>query len=419
VADPLDILSTPIEPASPDRTFTAALRARLQRALELPQGVVMTDLASLDLAPEAQGPEPFPRPGALPYLAVRGAQTAIDFYGEVFGAQVNGEPIVMPDGRIGHCELSLGGGVVYLADEHPELGLVAPQAGAVSVSLMLPVPDADDALRRARDAGATVEREPADNYGRRGATLIDPFGHRWMLSSPIRAQAVEPIRHGDIGYVSWWTPDADRAARFYNAVLGWELGLHGQVVNLSRQLGVYGGHEQSTLFCCYAVDDIATVLAAIREHGGSAGAPSEEAYGPRANCTDPAGTRFAVYQPQPGDRRPSLNGTQTGDPTYVTFRPRGASVPVREFYGAVLGWEFTPGHVEDGWEPVGVRPMAGMAGGGDGVTVPMWKVPDVPAAVERVRQAGGTVVSEPMQQPYGMSAECLDDQGGRFYLGDA
>ena len=385
----------------------------------------MTDLADLDLAPEPHGAEtaaaaePFPRPGALPYLSVRGAQAAIEFYIEAFGARQRGEPVVMPDGRIGHCELSMGGGVVYLAEEHPELGLTGPRAGQVSVSLMLPVEDTDATLQRARAAGARVEREPADNYGRRGATLIDPFGHRWMLSAPLPGAVVEPIRHGDIGYVSWWTPDAERAARFYHTVLGWELGPHGQVDTLTRQVGIDGGHEQSTLFCCYAVEDITAAVASVREHGGSAGAPSEQRFGPIANCTDPAGIAFAVYQPQSDDHRPPINGTVTGDITYITFRPRGSSAPVREFYGAVLGWEFTPGHVEDGWEPVGVHPMAGMAGGGDGATVPMWHVPDVAAAVERVLAAGGTVLSAPAQQPYGMSAECLDDQGGRFYLGDA
>ncbi len=188
MADPLDILSTPVEAVPPDPEFTAALRQRLQRALQLPEGVVMTDLANLDLAPEttaAANSGSFPRPGALPYLAVRGAQAAIDFYVTAFGARQLGEPIVMPDGRIGHCELHLGGGVIYLAEEHPELGLMAPPAGSVSVSLMLPVPDADATLDRARAAGATVERAPANNYGRRGATLIDPFGHRWMLSAPL------------------------------------------------------------------------------------------------------------------------------------------------------------------------------------------------------------------------------------------
>ena len=62
--------------------------------------------------------------------------------------------------------------------------------------------------------------------------------------------------------------------------------------------------------------------------------------------------------------------------------------------------------------------MAGVAGGSDrNVTVPMWTVADVDVAVDLVREAGGTVIDEPSQQPYGRSALCTDDQGSRFYLG--
>jgi predicted enzyme related to lactoylglutathione lyase len=62
--------------------------------------------------------------------------------------------------------------------------------------------------------------------------------------------------------------------------------------------------------------------------------------------------------------------------------------------------------------------MAGAAGGSDHpATVPMWTVSDIDAAVARVREAGGTVLAEPARQPYGVTAECVDDQGGRFYLG--
>jgi predicted enzyme related to lactoylglutathione lyase len=51
------------------------------------------------------------------------------------------------------------------------------------------------------------------------------------------------------------------------------------------------------------------------------------------------------------------------------------------------------------------------------VTVPMWTVADIDTAVARVLEAGGTVIEEPSQQPYGKMAQCTDDQGGRFYLG--
>jgi len=63
--------------------------------------------------------------------------------------------------------------------------------------------------------------------------------------------------------------------------------------------------------------------------------------------------------------------------------------------------------------------MAGAAGGSaDPTTVPMWTVTDIVAAVARVREAGGTVLSGPARQPYGVTAECADDQCGRFYLGE-
>jgi predicted enzyme related to lactoylglutathione lyase len=62
--------------------------------------------------------------------------------------------------------------------------------------------------------------------------------------------------------------------------------------------------------------------------------------------------------------------------------------------------------------------MAGAAdGSARGSTVPMWTVADIDAAVARVREAGGTVLAEPSRQPYGLSAECTDDQGAHFYLG--
>ena len=130
----------------------------------------------------------FPQPGALPYLTVRGAMGAINWYRRAFGAELIGEPIVMEDGRVGHAELRLPTGIVYLADEFPEMGLTAPEAGATSVSLMLPVDDTDEVLARAHDAGGTVERWISENYGRRNATLIDPFGHRWMLTGPAKGE---------------------------------------------------------------------------------------------------------------------------------------------------------------------------------------------------------------------------------------
>lgn len=357
-----------------------------------------------------------PRPAALPYLAVADARAAIAWYADALGAVLVGEPIVMDDGRIGHAELALAGGVLYLADEYPELGLRAPAPQAVSVSLMLHVDDTDAALEQARNHGAIVQREIYENYGARNATVIDPFGHRWMLSGPVGA--FEAIRHGDIGYVSVWTPDADRAAAFYGHVLGWtyDPSTH-QVTNTEQPIGIASVAGQPTLFCCYAVSDLQAAGQAIVDAGGRLGEEHEYGYGTVLDATDPAGSAFAIYRPNADAGRPPLNGAGPGELSYVTYEVRD-STTFRDFYGQVARWRFERGRVEDGWQIAETHPMAGVAGGSaEPTTVPMWMAADIDDAVARVREAGGTVIQEPDRQPYGVMAECRDDQGCRFYLG--
>jgi predicted enzyme related to lactoylglutathione lyase len=420
--DPLAVLRADDLPLQPDPAFAARLRARLESALSLPagtEGVEMSGtaqaIAELTEPGTASGP---PRSAALPYLAVADARAAITWYADALDAVVVGEPIVMDDGRIGHAELALAGGVLYLADEYPELGLRAPDPQAVSVSLMLHVPDTDAALERARRNGAVVQREIYENYGSRNATIIDPFGHRWMLSGPVRT-SVEVIRHGDIGYVSVCTADAARAARFYGHVLGWTYDSPTrQVMNTEQPVGMVSVDGRPTMFCCYAVSDLQAAGQAIVDAGGRLGEQHHHDFGTVLDATDPAGVAFAVYRPNANPSRPQLNGAGTGELSYVTYEV-GDSTAFREFYGRVLQWSFEPGRVEDGWQITETHPMAGVAGGSaEPTTVPMWTVADINDAVARVREAGGTVIQEPTRQPYGVMAECRDDQGCRFYLGE-
>ncbi len=372
-----------------------------------------TDTVLADLAAPAT-----PRAAAIPYLAVADARGALAWYADALGAAPLGEPIVMPDGRIGHAELAIAGGVFYLADEHPELGLEAPAAQRVSVSLMLAVPDVDAALRRARDLGAQVQREPYDAHGGRNATIIDPFGHRWMLTGPV-AGAPVPIRHGDAGYAAVWTPDAQRAAAFYGYVLGWQYDpATGRVQKPGLRIGFSSRPGEPTLFCCYAVDDLAAARAAILEGGGTVGDVEEFDFGTVLEGADPQGGLFGAFVPLPGEARPALNGSGPGDLSYITYEAT-ESAGFRSFYGRVLSWTFEPGRISDGWAVRDCHPMSGAAGGCDApVTVPMWTVGDIEAAVTRVREAGGSVIDEPTQQAYGKSALCTDDQGTRFYLGE-
>ncbi|MAU81866.1 MAG: glyoxalase [Gordonia sp.] len=413
------------DPVAPDAEFTRRLRDRLERGATLPQGVLMSTATELNAATTHDDEPAVERPGALPYLTVPDGRAALDWYVEHLGARLRGEPIIMDDGRLGHAELEIGGGAIYLADEFGDMGLRAPQPGHVSVSLMLAVDDADAAVAAAERGGAAVTREPYEGYGHRTGTIIDPFGHRWMLTGPsaMGAGAADRIHTGDIVYMSLQTPDAARAAAFYGAVLGWDYDPHSrQVTNLGHRLGISdaGGYGSNTLFCVYAVDDFDTARAAIRAAGGRAADEVTEVGRDGAHvldAVDDQGVAFSVHVPAPGATRTDQHPRGVGEMSYLTVQTP-SSARYRAFYGAVLGWEFRAGRIDDGWEVDDVHPQIGIAGGADDQrAVPMWNVPDMDAAVGRVRAAGGRVITDPDAQAYGIMAYCSDDQGAEFYLG--
>jgi PhnB protein len=118
------------------------------------------------------------------YLCAGGAADAIDFYKRAFGA-VEKYRMTGDDGRIGHAELTIGETDLYLSDEWPQMGVLSPKTlKGNGVSFVLAVPDVEASWQRAIDAGATVERELADQPHGRGGWLVDPFGHRWSIMSP-------------------------------------------------------------------------------------------------------------------------------------------------------------------------------------------------------------------------------------------
>jgi len=424
VADPFEALRAPITPIDPDPAFTARLRSRIERALTLPKGVTVSNLT---LDPEVVTTVR-PTSTVVPYLAVSGADRALGWYQEALGARLRDEPYVMPDGKIGHAELEVAGGVLMLSEQHPEIGVVAPLLGeGVPVTIHLSVTDVDTVIGRALDAGATLERAAADyEYGRNGV-FRDPFGHRWLVSAgaSVQPSAGTGLRHGDIAYVSLWVADVERAATFFSSVLGWHYGPASgpqgrQVQGQTLHHGLWEEETHSNLFLCFAVEDIESAIDRVRRLGGTAGDPHEEPYGLISDCTDDQGVSFAVFEP-PGGIDPlsaagPANGEIPGDVSYLTMEVVD-SVKTRSFYGSVLGWRFEHGRVDDGWQVLGVVPMIGISGGHDvATTVPMYRVEDVEVAVERVRLGGGTA-TEPEVQPYGMTSTCEDDQGTRFYLG--
>jgi PhnB protein len=121
-----------------------------------------------------------------PYLFVRGATSAIDFYKTVFGAT---ETVRMPgpDGRIMHAEVKIGDSIVMLADENPSTGVMSPQTiGGYSVGLHVYVENVDAVVQKAVENGAKPLR-PIKNqfYGDRSGSLLDPFGHMWSVATHV------------------------------------------------------------------------------------------------------------------------------------------------------------------------------------------------------------------------------------------
>ncbi len=121
-----------------------------------------------------------------PYLIVKGAARAIEFYKQAFGATERCR-LAMPGDKIGHAEIQIGDSVIMLADGCPEMGAKDPEAfGGTPVMCHLYVADVDATFAQALAAGAKVMR-PIQNqfYGDRSGMITDPFGHIWNISTHV------------------------------------------------------------------------------------------------------------------------------------------------------------------------------------------------------------------------------------------
>lgn len=129
-------------------------------------------------------PVPDGYPTATPYLTLKNASGALDFYARAFGAK-EVMRLAAPDGKIGHAEMRIGNSPIMLSDEYPDMGVLSPESiGGSPVMLHLYVEDVDATFLRAVAAGATVLTPVADQfYGDRGGKLSDPFGHVWWIAS--------------------------------------------------------------------------------------------------------------------------------------------------------------------------------------------------------------------------------------------
>lgn len=130
-------------------------------------------------------PDDYPRMSAS--LAIDGAAEAIEFYRSVLGATVRGGVFTMPDGKVGHAELTIGDSLFMVADEFPDMGFLGPlKVGGSPVTLSVYVEDVDATHAAAIAAGATEMSAPENQfYGHRTGRFVDPWGHRWNVSSVV------------------------------------------------------------------------------------------------------------------------------------------------------------------------------------------------------------------------------------------
>ncbi len=132
-----------------------------------------------------------------PYLNVRNASEAIEFYKRAFGAIETGR-ISMPDGSVGHAELEIGNAKIMIADENESWGNKGPATlGGTPVALCLYVKNVDEVYARAIKEGAKPRgnMEVKDEfYGDRAGSVIDPFGHQWFIMTHIEDLTFEEMQ---------------------------------------------------------------------------------------------------------------------------------------------------------------------------------------------------------------------------------
>jgi uncharacterized glyoxalase superfamily protein PhnB len=296
-----EALREPVTPVNPDPYFAEVLRRRLTREVfaATSGGSMSQQTTSARVERETAWP-----PALTPMITVSDARRAIDWYVEVFGAQRRDEPYVNPDGTIGHAEVAIGDAVLMIAEHSglwPDVPVRAPDNPTTfSHTLHLQVDDVDGTTAQARSAGAAVERPPTDQPYGRGAVIVDPFGHRWMLLKP--PAGATRLRQGDVANVTLTAPDAQRAKSFYEAVLQvpfapahpgtW------RTDQIAPPLGIRpSGDATPEVQLSFRVDDIAAAVERVRAAGGVAADPERRQFGLSAECTDNQGLTFRLWQP--------------------------------------------------------------------------------------------------------------------------
>jgi PhnB protein len=393
----------------------------------------------------------------MPRLRVRNAPAAIDFYKKAFGAQ----EVLRFDvqGTIAHAHLTIGNAAVLVAEESPDLNLPGPATlGGSPVGMMIDVENADTAVARALDAGATLVMPVADQfYGDRTGQVADPFGYTWALNQRVEELPVEemyrrfealkqsapkPRKFARPGFRTV-TPyivakDAIGLVAFMKTLLGAEEkfraigkmgGLHCELKVGDSMMMVGGGGEGLKWsgdagpmpFHVYVPDVDSTYRAALDAGCESLDAPADHEWGERsANVKDPFGNFWYLatfkgetyYRPGFPTVQPYLQPLRAEPMVQFLRRAFGAKEMGRfaNPEGVVLHSTITVGDSTlELCEAMGpYQPMPGMF---------YLYVPDADAAYQKALSAGASSVQTPVTQSYGdRTAAVKDIFGNQWYL---
>ncbi len=320
------------EAPSPSPAFTRDLRDRLERALARPAprherfdpgrtaatartaATTTATTFTTTTTGDAMSTDTSRPPQVItPYLAVHDATAAIAWYGEHFGATFSN--VIPWEGRVGHAEGDIAGAVFYLSDEAHELGVYAPErdGSRSSVSVVLQVAAVDVFVQRAVDGGAVVQRPIEEAHGSRSAWLVDPFGHRWNVGTPVYDSVATAARVGpsEPYYMTLTSPDVEKAAAFYGSVLRWEFsapndvgGRH--VENTEMPIGLrppstpFGATDPGEIQMWFTVRDFDDAVERVRVAGGTVVDLNAWDSGREAVCVDDQGVGFKLSEPAPG-----------------------------------------------------------------------------------------------------------------------
>jgi PhnB protein len=400
------------------------------------------------------------RASATPYLSVRNAAAALEFYKKAFGA-TEVMRLMQPDGRVGHAEISIEGARIMLADEFPEIDFKSPETlGGSTVHIQLNVPDVDAFVRRAIDAGATIVRPVEDQfYGARSGQLRDPFGYTWSVSTlretlsneemqrrldeMARKQSAEAppepkyIREGFHSITPYLiVPKVGQLIEFLKTAFGaeerfrvnrpgTETIMHAEVKIGDSMIEMADANDQfpptpATLIL--RVDDVDAAFLRATEAGATVLQPvADQDYGVRsATVVDASGNRWNIFMPNEGDvifkdfRSVTPHFNPVRAPAMIEFLQKAFGA--EEIYRA----QSPDGLVHHAQVRIGDSVIGMGEAHGPYQPVPATLhlyVPDANAAYERALRAGATSIQPVADQPYGdRSGGVRDPFGNRWFI---